>query len=145
MSSLILSKELTLQELKGFAQELLEILPSSAIVLLNGDLAAGKTTLVSKIVDILGASEQSATSPTFSLQQVYGNRVFHYDFYRVEFEEIVHLGLLEEFEKEGLHFVEWADVELVKLLKEAGFTIYSISITAPTSSSREYILEVISA
>ncbi len=143
MKSQILSKSLSLNELESFAKELIEVLPNSAVVVLNGNLAAGKTTLVAKIANILGV--KSATSPTFSLQQIYGDRVFHYDFYRVDFEEIVNLGLLEEFEKEGLHFVEWANSDLQELLIEAGFRVYSIDINVVDESLREYILKVLNA
>jgi len=135
-------KEASLDELESVAKDIITLLPDSAIVALSGNLASGKTTLVSQIVKSLNLG--SATSPTFSLQQIYEDRVFHYDFYRIDFNEIIELGLLEEFEKEGLHFVEWADEELLTLLSQAGFELYKITIT-PKKSKREYILEVINA
>jgi tRNA threonylcarbamoyladenosine biosynthesis protein TsaE len=135
-------KEASLDELESVAKDIITLLPDSAIVALSGNLASGKTTLVSQIVKLLNLG--NATSPTFSLQQIYEDRVFHYDFYRIDFNEIVELGLLEEFEKEGLHFVEWADEELLTLLSQAGFELYKITIT-PKKSKREYILEVINA
>ncbi len=60
------------------------------LYLLDGDLAYAKTTLVSAIVKRLNL--KGATSPTFTLQQVYQDRVFHYDFYRVKFQDILELG-----------------------------------------------------
>jgi len=135
-------KVLSLDELYSFSKELLKTLPSSAIVILEGDLAAGKTTLVQSFVKELGLD--SASSPTFSLQQIYDDRVFHYDFYRVDFNEILELGLIDEFEKEGLHFIEWANSELEKLLYDAGFNIYKIKIT-PKNKQREYELKVADA
>ena len=135
-------KEASLDELESVAKDIITLLPNSAIVALSGNLASGKTTLVSQIVKSLNLG--NATSPTFSLQQIYEDRVFHYDFYRIDFNEIVELGLLEEFEKEGLHFVEWADEQLLTLLSQAGFELYKITIT-PKKSKREYILEVINA
>ncbi len=144
-SKILLHKEVALEELESFAKEILAFLPRSAVVLLNGNLAAGKTTLVSKIANSLDASSNIVTSPTFSLQQIYGNRVFHYDFYRIDFNDIISLGLLEEFEKDGLHFIEWASDELKDILIEAGFSIYSITIKALESNSRDYKLEVINA
>jgi tRNA threonylcarbamoyladenosine biosynthesis protein TsaE len=131
-----------LDELEDIAKDIIDILPSSAIVLLQGNLAAGKTTLVSKIAQKLGA--KSATSPTFSLQQIYADTIFHYDFYRVDLSEIVELGLLDEFEKDGLHFVEWGSKELVQILQEAGFDIYRIDIKI-RDDFREYTLEVLDA
>ena len=144
-SKILLHKEVKLEELDNFAKELLSYLPNNAIVLLNGNLAAGKTTLVSKIAKTLGVDSSAITSPTFSLQQIYGNRVFHYDFYRIDFNDIISLGLLDEFEKEGFHFIEWANKELVDILIEAGFSVYSITITTPKSELRDYKLEVINA
>ncbi len=134
-----------LDTLDGVAKEILDTLPSDAVVLLNGNLAAGKTTLVKSFVEALGVDSNLITSPTFSLQQSYSEKIFHYDFYRVDFIELVELGLVDEFEKEGLHFVEWASKELVELLSRAGFKIYSIDIDIVNSSLREYSLEVLSA
>lgn len=134
-----------LDSLEKIAKEIIDILSDSAIVVLNGDLAAGKTTLVKSIVEVLGVDRELISSPTFSLQQSYSNRIFHYDFYRVNFTELLELGLVDEFEKEGLHFVEWASKELIELLSSAGFKIYSIDINIVSSSLREYNLEVLNA
>ncbi len=133
----------TLDELERVAQNILGEVGSSAIVLLKGNLAAGKTTLVSKIVQVLG--EGVATSPTFSLQQSYGRRVFHYDFYRVNFEEVLSLGLVEELEKEGLHFIEWSDDALKELLIDAGFKLFELNIDILNKSSRKYRLKALYA
>ncbi len=134
-----------LDTLDSVATEILDTLPSDAVVLLNGNLAVGKTTLVKSFVEALGVDSHLITSPTFSLQQSYSEKIFHYDFYRVDFIELVELGLVDEFEKEGLHFVEWASKELIELLSRAGFKIYSIDIDIVNSSLREYSLEVLSA
>jgi len=131
-----------LDELFGVAKEIINILPKSAVIFLEGDLAFGKTTLVSYIAKVLNL--EGATSPTFTLEQIYGDRLFHYDFYRVDFDEILELGLIEEFEKEGLHFVEWGGEELKELLKSAGFRIFNLKIE-PKQECREYILEEIDA
>jgi len=145
LKSLTNSKIISLKELDNFSKEILNFLEKDSIVLLNGTLAAGKTTLVKAIVKSMGIEDIAVTSPTFSLQQSYGDRVFHYDFYRVDFLDLVNLGIVEEFEKSGLHFVEWANEELLDLLKSADFKIYSITINVPSSSVREYNLEVINA
>ena len=131
-----------LEQISDIASKILTYLPDNAIVALNGDLAAGKTTLVSTIVNSLNLG--SATSPTFSLQQVYGDKVFHYDFYRLEYSEIANLGLIEELEKDGLHFVEWAPKELIELLSSAGFKLFIIDIEKQ-NSSRKYILKALNA
>ncbi len=142
-SQILYKKDANLEELADVAAEIVSIIGRDAIVLLNGNLAAGKTTLVSSIAKVLG--EGVATSPTFSLQQCYGAEMFHYDFYRVEFEEILSLGLLEEFEKSGLHFIEWADPTLKELLLNAGLNLFELDININDSKSRKYILKALDA
>ena len=55
-----------------------EKLPKGGIVLLRGDLASGKTTRVQRFVKFLGL-EVAVSSPTFSMMNVYGDSVYHYD------------------------------------------------------------------
>ena len=139
---ILLEKESNLENLDTLAKEILHFLPKNAIVFLNGNLAAGKTTLVSKIVKSLNLGV--ATSPTFSLQQVYSNLLFHYDFYRLDFIEVVNLGLVDEFEKNGIHLIEWAMDDLKALLIDAGFKIYSLDII-PSRNGRKYTLRELNA
>ena len=106
------------------------------VVLLQGDLASGKTTLVKNYVQSLGSNE-SVTSPTFAIQTVYSNNIFHYDIYNKTLEEFISLGLLEEFEKDGIHFVEWGDDKLKAILNEYGFDIITIKIKK-IDDKREY-------
>jgi len=106
------------------------------VVLLRGDLGSGKTTLVQRYVSYLGIND-AVNSPTFSLQSVYGGRVFHYDVYNKSIEEFLALGLLEEFEKSGVHFVEWGDEKLESLLKKFGFDVVVIKIKEK-NNKREY-------
>jgi len=141
-SQTLYKKEANLDSINEVAKDILKLLPKSAIVFLNGNLSAGKTTFVNYLTKSLNLS--SATSPTFSLQQIYNNRVFHYDFYRVDFSEIANLGLLDEFEKEGLHLIEWAMDELKTLLIEAGFKCYNLNIT-PCTNGRVYELKALNA
>jgi tRNA threonylcarbamoyladenosine biosynthesis protein TsaE len=137
----------SLDEVESVAKSVIEYVHKragdNAVILLYGDLAAGKTTLVSKIVQLLGGGV--ATSPTFSLQQCYGDKLFHYDFYRVDFDEIMALGLVDEFEKSGLHFVEWADDALKELLNDAGFNLFELYIEASSTKRRKYRLKAVNA
>jgi len=97
------------------------------IVLLIGDLASGKTTFVKKYLEYKKIKE-NVTSPTFSIQQIYKNNFFHYDLYNKNLDEFIALGLLEEFEKDGIHFVEWGNDRLKNILDEFGFNIVVIEI-----------------
>ncbi len=109
------------------------------IVLLRGDLASGKTTLVKNYVKSLGY-DNLVTSPTFSLQSQYGKNIFHYDVYNKTLDEFIALGMLEEFEKDGIHFVEWGDLKLEHILQEYGFDVINITIKK-LDEMREYTIE----
>ena len=107
------------------------------VVILKGDLAAGKTTLVKAVVKAMGIDDE-VTSPTFSLQQCYGNSIYHYDMYNHGLEHFISLGMLEELDKKGLHFVEWGDDELIKILKSAEIPTVVIEIKKISDDEREY-------
>ncbi len=109
------------------------------VVLLRGDLASGKTTLVQNFVSSVGIND-IVTSPTFSIQSIYGNNIYHYDVYNKTLNEFIALGLLEEFEKSGIHFVEWGDEKLENILTEYGFDVLVVNIEKK-EESREYIIE----
>ena len=112
---------------------------ADGVVILRGDLAAGKTTLVKKITQKLACNDE-VTSPTFSLQQCYGDKIFHYDIYNHGLEYFISLGMLEELEKEGLHFIEWGNDALVEILHSAGMNIMTIDITKISQKARKYTI-----
>ncbi len=127
----------SLDELDKVVSYLDETLPSDTIVFLRGDLAAGKTTLTQAIAKAKGI-EGEVTSPTFSLQQCYGAKdgssLYHYDLYRLEYEEFMQMGLFEEFEKPGWHMVEWGSDELQAFLEGVGYNVATIDIEANENS-----------
>jgi tRNA threonylcarbamoyladenosine biosynthesis protein TsaE len=85
--------------------------PAQALVLLIGDLGAGKTTLTKGIVEGRGIVDP-VTSPTFTLIHEYGNppRVFHIDLYRLDEEdEVAALGLDEMLDRKALTLIEWGE------------------------------------
>jgi len=112
----------------------------SGVVILKGDLAAGKTTLVKAVVKALGIND-TVTSPTFSLQQCYGDSVYHYDMYNHGLDHFISLGMLEELDKEGLHFVEWGDDELLEILISAEIPTVVIEIEKTSDDEREYRID----
>jgi tRNA threonylcarbamoyladenosine biosynthesis protein TsaE len=109
----------------SYLKELLE--NRDCIVILRGDLASGKTTLVKNYVKSLGLDDL-VTSPTFSIQAVYSNNIFHYDVYNKTLQQFICLGMIEEFEAEGVHFVEWGDEKLEDILKDYGFQVVLVEI-----------------
>ena len=88
-------------------------LKAPALVLLSGDLGAGKTTLTKGIASGLGAArEDEVTSPTFTLVHKYGGGepVYHVDLYRIgDFHDLETLGLEDVFAERAVVIVEWPD------------------------------------
>ncbi len=78
------------------------------------------------------------TSPTFSLQQCYGDKIYHYDIYNHGVEHFISLGMLEELDKDGLHLVEWGDDRLFEILDSAGIKTLTIKIEKLDDNSRNY-------
>jgi tRNA threonylcarbamoyladenosine biosynthesis protein TsaE len=75
----MISYKLSLEEIDSLAEEISKNF-TNGVIILRGDLAAGKTTFVKKMVKFLGVDDE-VTSPTFSIQQCYGDKIFHYDMY----------------------------------------------------------------
>jgi tRNA threonylcarbamoyladenosine biosynthesis protein TsaE len=94
-------------------REVARLLPSRAVVLLIGELGAGKTTLTKGIVEGRGAARaEDVSSPTFTLIHEYGNpvSVYHVDLYRLDtVEEARRLGLEDLFDQDALVLIEWGD------------------------------------
>ena len=80
------------------------------VILLHGELGAGKTTFTKGLAKALGI-EETVTSPTFNYVKEYqGGRLplFHFDMYRVsDADEVYELGLEEYFYRGGVVVVEW--------------------------------------
>lgn len=120
--------ELELDNLTILIDELKKIIEKeNSVVILRGDLASGKTTLVKNYVEAVGLDDL-VTSPTFSLQAIYSDKIFHYDVYNKTLVEFISLGMLEEFEKDGIHFVEWGDEKLEEILNDYGYKVILIEI-----------------
>jgi tRNA threonylcarbamoyladenosine biosynthesis protein TsaE len=107
----------------ALGRELAGTLKSVRMVILRGDLGAGKTTLVKGIAEGLqAASQEDVTSPTFTLiHEFRGPEVtlYHVDLYRIETErELATLGLDELFaEGDNLVLLEWGE-KFPRLVKE---------------------------
>jgi tRNA threonylcarbamoyladenosine biosynthesis protein TsaE len=87
-------------------------LPPGGVVLLIGNLGAGKTTLAKGIVSGLGAAEpEEVSSPTFTLIHEYGEgRAYHIDLYRLEeARELESLGLDDLFAGGAMVLIEWGE------------------------------------
>ena len=96
----------------ALGERLARELPAGGVVLLIGNLGAGKTTLAKGIVTGLGAATaDEVSSPTFTLMHEYGEgRVYHVDLYRLdEPRQVATLGLDEIFDRDGLVLIEWGE------------------------------------
>ncbi|HAJ82049.1 MAG TPA: tRNA (adenosine(37)-N6)-threonylcarbamoyltransferase complex ATPase subunit type 1 TsaE, partial [Zunongwangia profunda] len=82
----------------------------SKTILFYGEMGAGKTTLIKNLVKKLNSQDQ-VVSPTFSLVNEYetdDDKIFHFDFYRIEDEnEAYDIGFEDYLEQSGWKFIEW--------------------------------------
>jgi len=105
------------EETGAIAKRLASGLPPGAVVLLTGDLGAGKTAFVRGMAAGLGIDPEDISSPTFTLIQEYrpparsGRRLVlsHVDLYRLEGAEVEDLGLDELSAGGGVVAIEWAE------------------------------------
>lgn len=102
------------EETIAFGRTLAELLKPPKVVLLRGDLGAGKTTLVKGIAEAFeAAEEEDVTSPTFTLVHEYrGPRatLYHIDLYRIDTErELDTLGLDDMMESGNVLLIEWGE------------------------------------
>lgn len=94
----------------ALAADIAKTLRAGDVILLHGELGAGKTTFTKGLAKALGI-EETVTSPTFNYVKEYqGGRLplFHFDMYRVsDADEVYELGLEEYFYRGGVVVVEW--------------------------------------
>ena len=100
------------EETQAIARELSATLRAGDVVLLSGDLGAGKTTFVRGLAEGLGIDPREVSSPTFTLVHEYrgnGLTLYHADLYRLERAATDDLGLEEIGVKDGVLAIEWPD------------------------------------
>lgn len=111
---------MVLEKLEDWQRVIDNILPQLKynILLLNGDLGAGKTTFTKFLLARLGSSDE-VSSPTYSIVNEYdteNGKVYHFDLYRMSsIGEVYDIGIEEYLYNGFLNIIEWADVYLPEL------------------------------
>ncbi|VAW18074.1 tRNA threonylcarbamoyladenosine biosynthesis protein TsaE [hydrothermal vent metagenome] len=132
-------KNYSLEQLAEISKEIIN-LSKHKILLFYGEMGVGKTTLIKEIVKQLGVTD-TVSSPTFSLVNEYhttqNEKVFHFDFYRIDTEEeALDIGIEEYFYSDNWCFVEWPNkVENLLPLK-------SVTISITTNSNQQRTIEL---
>ena len=97
------------EETIKLAKEFAKTLKSGDVVLLEGEMGAGKTVLAKGLIAGMGIADE-VTSPTYAYVNEYDGRVFHFDCYRISSEaQALGLGLFDYFERGGVCIVEWSE------------------------------------
>lgn len=134
----------SLAALPQAAAQLLTQLGERRVLLLNGDLGAGKTTLVQELCRQLGVTE-AVSSPTFALVNEYvrttdagtTESVYHLDLYRLkDVDEALDMGLEEYLYSGHYCFVEWPDVAAGLYPEDA----LRVRLEAPDDTTRKILL-----
>ena len=101
----------SLSELPFVAQEILADIQHK-IILFDGEMGAGKTTLIKEMIQQMGSDDETS-SPTFSIVNEYETKmgkVFHFDLYRIKSEEeAMDFGVEEYLDSGNYCFIEWPD------------------------------------
>lgn len=110
------------KETEDIAYSYAKTLVKGDVVILSGDLGAGKTAFVKGVARYFGLS--GVTSPTYAYLNVYGDFIYHYDCYRLsDGEDAERLGLTDYFNGDNICLIEWAEniedalPETVKVVK----------------------------
>lgn len=99
------SEEETIEWARGYAKSL----ACGDVVLLEGEMGAGKTMLAKGLIAGMGIPEE-VTSPTYAYVNEYGGRIFHFDCYRIQNIDVAYeLGLADYFVRGGICIVEWGE------------------------------------
>lgn len=125
------------EETEKFAQKFAKTLRAGDVVLLNGDMGAGKTVFAKGVAKGLGIEEE-VTSPTYAYMNDYDGRLFHYDCYRIEsVAQAESLGLADYFDMGGICLIEWAQ-NIAPLLPKY---VKKVAIKKLDENRREIVLE----
>ena len=123
------------KETKALAFGYAKTLNVGDVVVLSGDLGAGKTAFVKGVCEYFNLD--GVTSPTYACLNVYGDKIYHYDCYRLSSgEDAELLGLTDYFNKDNICFIEWAENISSVLPKN----VKRVEITKIDNNTRKIVL-----
>ncbi len=130
----------SLNTINTAVEYLLPFLNSYKVIVFNGSMGAGKTTLISKICKSLQSADD-ISSPTFSIVNEYHSskgKIYHFDLYRIEsLEEAFDFGIEEYLYSNNYCFIEWAE-KIAELLPE-----HYLEVNITIASENERSLNII--
>lgn len=113
------------QETRAFGLRLGKLLQSGDFICLEGNLGAGKTTLVKAIAESMGFLASDIVSPTFTIMNTYEGLLdlYHFDLYRLrDISELEMIGFYDYYDADGVVLVEWSNL-FVQAMPEQKLTI----------------------
>ena len=124
-----------LSEIDSAASQLISLAGREKIWVFQGQMGAGKTTLVKALSKSLGVQDE-VSSPTFGIVNEYGTaagqKIYHFDFYRMDDPmEALDIGIEEYFYSGSLCWIEWAE-KIAQFLPDE-FLLIKIEITSENS------------
>ena len=132
------------KETAQIAAEIASGLRAGDIILYEGDMGAGKTTLTKGIALSLGITDP-VTSPTFALVNEYSGKIplFHFDLYRIEtFDDLYAIGFFDYLDRGGIIAAEWSEniPALAEELNDGKRAVYTVRIEKIGENERKILI-----
>lgn len=132
-----------ISDLAEVSKQIIDFAQNETIWIFEGEMGAGKTTLIKQICAKLGVLG-TVQSPTFSIVNEYitdaDETVYHFDFYRLKSPiEALDFGVEEYFDSGNICLIEWAE----KIGNLLPMPYVKVSITAFEDEKREFVLEIV--
>ena len=128
-----------LNDLSSIAKQVIDQANTNTL-LFYGEMGVGKTTLIKEIAKLLGVNDITS-SPTFSLVNEYqgpNDKIFHFDFYRIEEEEeVLDIGIEDYFYDNAWCLIEWPE-KIPNLIPESS-TVIRLEKIDPVTRTIEII------
>lgn len=114
---------------------------NNSLILIEGELGSGKTTLIKEMLSFYGINKSEVTSPTFAIKNFYksyeGMEINHYDLYLMSTLSIEYKSSIREDLQNGMVFIEWSNK--YSFLKQKNTIVIKIALE---NEKRKIIMEV---